>query len=236
MKLLRAAGWTMIWAGVLIFAFLAYQLFGTSIATNRAQVEADGQLDTIFEASIEELAATGVTIPTDPTDPADPTDPTVVVPTLFPEPVPVAGQPFARILIPAIELDRVVWEGVAREDLKNGPGHMPWTTLPGQPGNSVISGHRTTYGAPFFSLDELVVGDSITVETATGSHVYEVREILIVDPTAVEVTESRQGAWLTLTTCHPVYSAAQRLVIHAELVDGPNFPFVQSQTTDSEAS
>jgi sortase A len=230
MKLLRAAGWTMIWAGVLIFAFLAYQLFGTSIGTNRAQVEADEQLETIFEASIEELAATGVTIPTDSINP------TVVTPTLFPEPVPVEGQPFARLLIPAVELDRVVWEGVEREDLKNGPGHMPWTALPGQPGNSVISGHRTTYGAPFFRLDELVVGDSITIETATGSHVYEVREILIVDPTAIEVTEFREGAWLTLTTCHPVYSAAQRLVIHAELVDGPNFPFVQSQTTDSEAS
>lgn len=226
----------MIWAGVLIFAFLAYQLFGTSIATNRAQVEAGEQLETIFEASIEELAATGATIPADSPDPTESPDSTVVTPTLFPEPVPVAGQPFARILIPAVDLDRVVWEGVERDDLKNGPGHMPWTALPGQPGNSVISGHRTTHGAPFFKLDELVVGDRITVETATGSHVYEVREILIVDPTAVEVTEFREGAWLTLTTCHPVYSAAQRLVIHAELVDGPNFPFVQSQATDSEAS
>ena len=231
MKLLRAAGWTMIWAGVLIFAFLAYQLFGTSIGTNRAQNEAEQQLDTIFESAIEELAASGVPVPTDP-----PIVPTDVAPTLFPEPIPVAGQPFARILIPSIEMDHVVWEGVEREDLKNGPGHMPWTALPGQPGNAVISGHRTTYGAPFFSLDEVELGDSITMETATGSHVYEVREILIVDPTAVEVTEFREGAWLTLTTCHPVYSAAQRLVIHAELVEGPNFDFVQYQAESVEAS
>ena len=221
----------MIWAGVLIFAFLAYQLFGTSIGTNRAQNEAEQQLDTIFESAIEELAASGVPVPTDP-----PIVPTDVAPTLFPEPIPVAGQPFARILIPSIEMDHVVWEGVEREDLKNGPGHMPWTALPGQPGNAVISGHRTTYGAPFFSLDEVELGDSITMETATGSHVYEVREILIVDPTAVEVTEFREGAWLTLTTCHPVYSAAQRLVIHAELVEGPNFDFVQYQAESVEAS
>ena len=220
----------MIWAGVLIFAFLAYQLFGTSIGTSRAQNEAEQQLDTIFESAIEELEASGVPVPTDPPVATD------VAPTLFPEPIPVAGQPFARIVIPSIEMDHVVWEGVEREDLKNGPGHMPWTALPGQPGNAVISGHRTTYGAPFFSLDEVRVGDSITMETATGSHVYEVREILIVDPTAVEVTEFRDGAWLTLTTCHPVYSAAQRLVIHAELVEGPNFDFVQYQAESVEAS
>lgn len=227
MKLLRAAGWTMIWAGVLIFAFLAYQLFGTSIGTNRAQVEADQQLETIFESSIEELAATGVPVPTDPPVSTD------VIPTLFPEPIPVSGQPFARIVIPTVEIDHVVWEGVERADLRNGPGHMPWTALPGQPGNSVVSGHRTTYGAPFFRLDEVVVGDEITMETATGSHRYEVREILIVEPTAVEVTEPRDGAWLTLTTCTPVYSAAQRLVIHAELVEGPNFDFVQYQAEAS---
>lgn len=227
MKLLRAAGWTMIWAGVLIFAFLAYQLFGTSIGTNRAQDQADQQLETIFEASIEELAATGVPVPTDPEGSTD------VIPTLFPEPIPVPGQPFARIVIPKVEIDHVVWEGVERADLKNGPGHMPWTALPGQPGNAVISGHRTTYGAPFFRLDEVEVGDEITMETATGSHRYEVREILIVEPTAVEVTEPRDGAWLTLTTCTPVYSAAQRLVIHAELVEGPNFDFVQYQAEAS---
>lgn len=229
MKLLRAAGWTMIWVGILIFAFLAYQLFGTSLGTNRVQDAADEQLSSIFEESIDELIASGTPVPDDPEAPIDQD------PTLFPEPIPVKGQPFARILIPSIELNRVVWEGVEREDLKNGPGHMPWTALPGQPGNSVISGHRTTHGAPFFSLDELGEGDRITIETATGSHTYEVREVLIVEPTAVEVTEFRQGAWLTLTTCHPIYSAAKRLVIHAELVDGPNFPFVQSQATDPEA-
>ncbi len=231
MKLLRAAGWTMIWAGVLIFAFLAYQLFGTSIGTNRAQNQAEQQLDTIFESAIEELEASGVPVPSDP--------PPVAIdeaPTLFPEPIPVAGQPFARIVIPSLEMDHVVWEGVERDVLKNGPGHMPWTALPGQPGNAVISGHRTTYGAPFFNLDKLEIGDGITIETATGSHVYEVREILIVEPTAVEVTEFREGAWLTLTTCTPIYSAAQRLVIHAELVDGPNFPFVQSQATSPEGT
>ncbi len=107
--------------------------------------------------------------------------------------------------------------------LRNGAGHMPTTPLPGQPGNSVISGHRTTYGAPFHNLDVLEVGDRIEVETALGVHVYEVRvEPFIVKPTELWVAGPRAGAWLTLTTCHPKFSAAERLIIQAELVEGPN--------------
>jgi sortase A len=104
---------------------------------------------------------------------------------------------------------------------------MPATPLPGQPGNSVISGHRTTYGAPFHELDTLVSGDRIEVETAIGLHVYEVRSIDIVRPTDVWVTEPRTGAWLTLTTCHPKFSARERLIVFAELVEGPNLDAVR---------
>ena len=86
----------------------------------------------------------------------------------------------------------------------------------------MISGHRTTYGAPFQELDTLGVGDRIEVDTALGTHVYEVRESLVVRPTEVWVTEPRPGAWLTLTTCNPKFSARQRLVVFAELVEGPN--------------
>jgi sortase A len=87
----------------------------------------------------------------------------------------------------------------------------------------VISGHRTTYGAPFHELDTLVPGDLIEVETALGTHTYAVRETIIVRPTELWVTEPREGAWLTLTTCHPKFSSRQRLVVFAELVDGPNW-------------
>ena len=123
-------------------------------------------------------------------------------------------------------------EGVRRRDLKKGPGHLTGSPLPGQPGNSVISGHRTTYGAPFGDLDELVAGDRIEVETALGLHIYEVREapaqcrnedgLCVVRPTDLWVTEPREGAWLTLTTCHPRFSARRRLIVFAQLVDGPN--------------
>lgn len=73
------------------------------------------------------------------------------------------------------------------------------------------------------------------MQTATGSHRYTVREILIVEPSDVWVTEDREGAWLTLTTCHPKASARQRLVVVAELVDGPNHAFVYGPSDDVEA-
>lgn len=126
--------------------------------------------------------------------------------------------------------------GVTRDVLKQGPGHMPWTPIPGQPGNAVVSGHRTTYGAPFFHLDRVDAGDEIYVDTAIGTHTYRVREILVVEPTDVWVTDSRAGAWLTLTTCTPRYSAAQRLVIFAELIDGPNLAAIKAATPPAAAA
>ena len=91
------------------------------------------------------------------------------------------------------------------------------------PGNAVVSGHRTTFGAPFNELDHLVPGDIIEVETAVGVHTYVVRESLVVNPFDVWVTDHRQGAWLTLTTCNPEFSARERLVVFAELIGGPNW-------------
>ena len=67
------------------------------------------------------------------------------------------------------------------------------------------------------------------METAIGVHTYEVRESFVVEPTGVWVTDPRDGAWLTLTTCNPKYSARERLIITVELVDGPNFEYVASQ-------
>ena len=103
------------------------------------------------------------------------------------------------------------------EDLKDGPGHYPGTRMPGELGNSAIAGHRTTYGAPFNRLDELAPGDPIEVTTLSGVFRYEVTEQLIVDPDSVEVLDDTDDGRLTLTTCHPKYSAAERLIIVAKL-------------------
>ena len=143
---------------------------------------------------------------------------------------PSKGDPIGRISIPAIDLEWMVIEGVDVEYLASGPGHMAWTPVPGQPGNAVISGHRTTYGAPFHDLDLLEVGDRIEVETLTGTHLYRVYDSVVVPPDGVWVVHQWGGAWLTLTTCNPKGSAAERLVVFAELVDGPNREAIVSST------
>ncbi len=231
MRLLRALGWTMIVTGGLILAFLGYQLVGTNLIAARAQQRAEVALEERFvevRASLEEPADL-------PAPPGDGSPPVVEEPVLYEEPAPEHGEPLGRITIPDLGVEEVILQGVDRTTLKGGPGHMPWTPLPGQPGNAVVSGHRTTYGAPFGDLDRLAAGDEIVVETALGSHAYRVREVLVVEPTDVWVTGERDGAWLTLTTCNPKFSARQRLVVFAELVEGANLAYVRAVQDGSVA-
>jgi sortase A len=116
-----------------------------------------------------------------------------------------------------------------------GPGHMPGTALPGQPGNAVISGHRTTHGAPFRNIDKLAPGDRISVETTIGTHMYEVVEVIVVAPDALWVTNQVDGAWLTLTTCNPPGSARERLIVFARLIWGPNYQTISHTMIGDEA-
>jgi sortase A len=114
-------------------------------------------------------------------------------------------------------LDVIVVEGTEVADLKKGPGHMKGTALPGQ-GNTVISGHRVTYSRPFFRIDELSVGDPIILYTPSSKYEYRVVEKRIVVPTDVSVIQPTSDARLTLTACHPLYSAKYRIIIIAKLV------------------
>jgi sortase A len=128
------------------------------------------------------------------------------------------GAPLGRIVIPAIGVDVVTLEGVGKSDLREGPGHWPETPLPGQGGNFVVSGHRTTYGAPFFKLDRLKAGDEIDLLLPYVSARYEVTDVMIVSPTQTGVVAQEGIEELSLATCHPIYSAAQRLVVKAKMV------------------
>ena len=141
---------------------------------------------------------------------------------------PPRGEALGQIEIPVAGIDWVLVEGVNPDDLRKGPGHMPGTAMPGQYGNAVISGHRTTYGAPFGNLDRLVPGERFTVETLIGVHTYEVVSVEVVRPTDTWVVQPREGAWLTLITCTPKYSSRQRLIVFSKLVDGPNAALVAS--------
>lgn len=235
-RLIRGTGWTFIWLGVYLMGFVGYQLWVTNLLTSREQSALAADLEDRF-AVVEAEEVPVIVDPGDPgrpfefVEPGEATEGLEIQFLLQEQPAP-EGEAFAQILIPRIGVDVTVIEGVRRRDLKKGPGHLPGTPIPGQPGNAVISGHRTTYGAPFGEVGELVPGDRIEVETAIGLHVYEVRQAparcadedgrCIVAPTDLWVTEPRDGAWLTLTTCHPRFSSRQRLIVFAELIDGPN--------------
>jgi sortase A len=241
-------GKTLITTGLLIFGFVAYQLWGTGIETARAQ----NQLETEFDALLADSAPLeapdfaadegGETAPATTTVDADPD--AVGQPVTAPDPagVPTAaavpveqqnidtsiqnGSALARLEIGRIGRDDIVVAGVRTSDLKRGPGHFPNTPLPGQLGNSAIAGHRTTYGAPFFDVDDLQPGDEIVATTLSGRFTYRVTEQRIVASNEywVVATTDPTKATLTLISCDPKYTAQKRIVIFSELVASESSP------------
>jgi sortase A len=128
------------------------------------------------------------------------------------------GDPLGRIRIPRIGVSAVFVEGTATGDLRSGPGHYPGTPIPGEHGTVGIAGHRTTYGAWFRRINELKPGDAIDITMGYGRFTYRVQRTRIVPPTAVWVTDRVSYDRLVLSACHPLYSAAKRIVVFARLV------------------
>lgn len=199
--LIRSLGELCITAGLVLLLFVAYELWGTGAYTSAQQGLLSKQLDKQWGAKQT------VTTTTEKVH---------------------LGEGLALIRIPRLGKDYhyVVIEGVTVADLRKGPGHYPGTAMPGGIGNFVVSGHRTTYAAPFNRVDELRDGDKILVDTRDKQFVYKVTGEKVVLPTQVDVTEPvpfHAGAkptkrLITLTTCHPKYSAAHRLIVFGELV------------------
>lgn len=215
-------GWTLIWSGLFVLGYVGFELFVTDFLNARTQETASEQVEEVFTETRTGLPA----VEEVPTSVPPEAGPAVV--EYHPESQPAVDTEFAIIRVPRLGVEAVVFEGVSPSTLKKGPGHMPGTALPGQPGNAVISGHRTTYGRPFFDFDQLEPGDVIEIETAIGVHTYQLQDDwFVVKPTDVWVTDDRPGGWLTLTTCHPKFSARERLIVTAELVDGPNLDYVR---------
>jgi sortase A len=196
------------WVAVLCLLLAGYQFWVTDLVAGWAQE----QLRASVPASTAESGArprtphTGLPVADDP-----------------------AGQGLLVVQIPRLTLDLVVLGGVGRDQLRRGPGLLPGTPAPGLPGNSVIAGHRTTWGAPFGRLDELRPGDRIlagpvehpvayTVVPPDGGETTDGHRI--VAPDDVSVARQEAGAHrLTLVTCHPRFSAARRLVVVAQRTD-----------------
>jgi sortase A len=231
-RALAAVGRFLIISGVIILLFVAFQLWGTGIEQSGHQDDlghsftkevlgrkapksaTEGGSDQAEEAVIADLSHV---------------DPATVPPT----PPSKEGDPIGIIEIPSIGVRQFMVEGVAKSDLKKGPGHYPGTPLPGQAGNVAIAGHRTTYGAPFNRIDELKPGDVINTYTPQGKFRYEVMAPrpgigiqqgpgwFSVKPTQTEVIAPTLDNRITLTACHPKRSAQQRIVVQAKLAAEP---------------
>ena len=128
------------------------------------------------------------------------------------------GAAVAELRISRIGLRAIVVRGTAPADLREGPGLLDGAPLPGEHGTTVIAGHRTTYGAPFRHLDALRRDDPITVRLPYGSFRYAVEGTRVVDPGDLSVLRRVRHDRLVLSACHPLFSAARRIVVFARLV------------------
>lgn len=133
--------------------------------------------------------------------------------------------------IPAIGLSQPLFEGVTLTAINRGPSHWPGTALPGELGNVVVAGHRTTYTRPFWDLQLLQPGDELIFTTDDGRFVYELSSTEIVTPDGVHIVDQRNDHTATLFACHPRGSARERIVAHFALVE-PAPGALAASTTD----
>ncbi|BEP13188.1 hypothetical protein acdb102_14990 [Acidothermaceae bacterium B102] len=222
-------GQLLITLGVIIFLFVGYELWFTGIYTHQQQQSAEKKIEQTFAAANPPGPSAGATATGSPVTTPPPvkhaTDGDVIYPAV------AKGSPETILYVPRLGTGYhyVVVEGVGVDDLKKGPGHYPGTALPGQLGNVVVSGHRTTYLAPFNRFDELKPGDPVIFEMADGWYTYTVVGTRIVEPTATFVIDNPYpdkravGRSFTFTTCNPKYSARQRLVVYGTFVSHTPF-------------
>lgn len=213
-RVLGVTGETLVTLGVVIGLFVAWELWWTDLSANRAQADIVANLNW-----------------DDPTVSPSPSSTRSVERTDAP---PVLAEPahattFATMYVPRWGYDyvRPISQGTDKKGVLDplGIGHYNGSAMPGGWGNFAVAGHRTTYGKPFSGIEELVAGDAIVIRTEWVWYVYRVTATQIVAPSNVGVIApvpnepgvAPNGRYLTLTTCHPQYSAAKRYVVRAEM-------------------
>ena len=193
-------GEVLVTVGVLVVLFLVWQLWWTDVVAGRAQAEAVTQIERSYhQGNASDSGRVG----------GD------------------TGAALGILRIPRLGADwaRPIREGTDADTLEDGVGHYVDTAGPGEVGNFAVAGHRVTYARPFYDIDALRPGDPVVVETLAGWDVYTVRRHDIVAPTRTDViapvpeepAATPSAAWMTLTACHPRYSAAERYVVFARL-------------------
>jgi LPXTG-site transpeptidase (sortase) family protein len=222
---LLEVGIALVTLGFVVLLFVAYELVGTNLTEEHSQARLAREFKaTVGQPTVARPHRSGGDVPTI-VAPVVTISPPAGAPQRMlevggvPLPVPPPGGALDHLVIPVIGVSRYVVQGVSDSDLQMGPGHYPGTPLPGQPGNVAIAGHRTTFGAPFFRLNEVSRGDLIYLtDTAGTTWVYGVEHLWVVVPTDTAVLAPTRQAELTLTTCNPRFEALSRLVIRATLL------------------
>jgi len=216
----RGLGELLITAGLVLLLFVAWQLWWTDVVANREQAAITDRL--IEEWGGGDRGAGAVVPDAAPADFGPP-------PEL---PQAAAGEAFGILRVPGFGpqwQERPIVQGTGLDLLEDGVGHYDGTeiagasAMPGGVGNFAVAGHRVTYGRPFFQIAELVPGDPIVVETKESWYVYRMRSSTTVPPDRVDVVapvpEQPNAVpterLLTMTACHPKYSARERYVVYA---------------------
>ncbi|NYI39978.1 class E sortase [Demequina lutea] len=227
-------GEILITGGVVLGLFVVWQLFYTDVLSGRTQTQVLDNISWAEPVRVPAITAGGITA-------AGVTAPAVEVATI-PDSLkvysaagaPVIAEPsvtttFATLHVPRWGHDyvRTISEGTDWARVLNvlGIGHYKGTAMPGAVGNFAIAGHRTTYAKPFADIDTLQVGDSLVVQTEAAWYVYTVTGTAIVNPTDVAVIapvpdkpgEAPTVASITMTSCTPKFSAAQRYIVWGQL-------------------
>lgn len=213
-------------AGVISFLFIGWQLWLNDVIVGAEQQESAQALQEQWHDPGPTQAPTQTpTTEPEPTPTADPTPVNWGTPVVATAPT-KEGTGFATLHVPRFGADyvRAIGEGVSLATVLNnsqlGVGHYPDTQMPGELGNFALAAHRTTWGAPFNKIAELRVGDKLYVQTEDGWYTYAFRTLKYVWPTSVDVLEpvpQEPGTTpldrvITLTSCNPMYSAAERIV------------------------
>lgn len=129
---------------------------------------------------------------------------------------PLTGKPLGEIELTRVGVTAMILEGTDDRTLRRAVGHIPGTSLPGQPGNVVIAGHRDTF---FRALRNVRQDDEINLMTLDGSYHYRVDSISVVGPEDTQVLDNSGGDILTLVTCYPFYfvgPAPRRFIVRAK--------------------
>jgi sortase A len=158
--------------------------------------------------------------------------PTTLRPAALPIPDALPANPYAptpeetlgTIEIPKLGIDEALHAGMTLTAINRGPSWWRNTAMPGEWGNVVVAGHRTTYSKPFSRLDELDPGDQVIFTTGDGRFVYEVRGVIVVPGEWIDIAAQDWARTATLFACHPPGSARERIVAKLRLLDDAGQP------------